>query len=963
MAINVSFNGATIYKPGAYSKVEIDLGGGFPLSPTGLVGIFGESTQGTPGANVPDISTNVFTPDQFPLVQQMYGSGPIVDACNFLFAPGADGAIPGGAQAVYIYKTNSSTRASLALGSNFGTVQSLAWGLNGNLITYQNALVPASPASISSSVPFNISGGYFDVGTPGVPHLDDALASAAQAAASAAYTSLSAHSPYNLIPNVLDGQSLTAGYYDFSAGDVNLASSGPGTLTLTGSATDVFVFKTGSTLTTGAGGMPTITLAGGALASNVYWIVGSAATLNSGVTSAGAVFNGNVIAQTSISVSQTSTVNGSLIALGGAVTLAAAGNINAQYSPLISPAGDFGILGASAVTSTGATVVNGAVGVSPGTSVTGFNPPGTIVMPGGETLVLRINGADPSLDNTFTINSPILTRAEFQAALNLASNWSLGLPVGMTFTIGGATDVAATLTIAQTASPTPGFSQNFELVSGSLLGTGLGKVSIPAGLVGPGAEPQTMITISNLNSSVTESAILGGTVVLEIGRYGAGNVTPQVTINATQLLLINNAHTEYAITLANFSSISQLALYINSSTAGLWSAQAGSTALGQMSPSIMDEVTAVGAAATSSSDFPAQIKDDAYQVAQFFASSANVSLLQNPGQGVVGLPPASPQSYLAGGTLGSTQTADIVNALTKFQKIRLNSVVPLFSRDAAEDIEDGYTDPASNYTILGIHQAVKTHLSLMSTTKNRSERQGYLSMHDTYANCSTEAGNLADARIQLVIQDVLQDNSLGAITWFLPWAGACMLAGARGGSPGGTPMTNKFFNMSGIRQTGQLMSTPEADIVIDFDPDLDYDEAIIAGITFWEHPQTGGYKLVVDNTTYSQDDNWVYNRANVLYASDLIVYDFRSQMENIYVGVKNTVTAAEIASTATSILNTYLAQGLTVSTSDAKPGFKQLVVTINGDIVNISVVLKLVEGIDFILADFKLQRATSTATA
>jgi hypothetical protein len=51
MAINVSFNGATIFKPGAYSKTSIDLGGGFPLSPTGIVAIFGEADAGAPGAN------------------------------------------------------------------------------------------------------------------------------------------------------------------------------------------------------------------------------------------------------------------------------------------------------------------------------------------------------------------------------------------------------------------------------------------------------------------------------------------------------------------------------------------------------------------------------------------------------------------------------------------------------------------------------------------------------------------------------------------------------------------------------------------------------------------------------------------------------------------------------------------------------------------------------------------------
>ena len=95
MAINISFNGATIYKPGAYSKTSIDLGGGFPLSPTGLVAIFGEADAGMPGADEVSIANSVFSPEQLPQIKAKYRSGPIVDACNFLFAPGADGAIPG----------------------------------------------------------------------------------------------------------------------------------------------------------------------------------------------------------------------------------------------------------------------------------------------------------------------------------------------------------------------------------------------------------------------------------------------------------------------------------------------------------------------------------------------------------------------------------------------------------------------------------------------------------------------------------------------------------------------------------------------------------------------------------------------------------------------------------------------------------------------------------------------------
>jgi hypothetical protein len=188
-----------------------------------------------------------------------------------------------------------------------------------------------------------------------------------------------------------------------------------------------------------------------------------------------------------------------------------------------------------------------------------------------------------------------------------------------------------------------------------------------------------------------------------------------------------------------------------------------------------------------------------------------------------------------------------------------------------------------------------------------------------------------------------------------------MLAGSRGGAPIGTPLTFKFMNCSGIRATGQPMSTPEVDIVQDFDPNQDYDEAIQAGLTFMEAPRTGGFRVVVDNTTYGADANWVYNRGNVLYAADVVAYNFRTQLQAIYVGVKNTVKASEVKSVCEAILSTFLAQGITVSTSDATNGYKQLQVQIVGNTINIQVTVKLVEGIDFVLSQITLQRASSAA--
>jgi hypothetical protein len=55
-------------------------------------------------------------------------------------------------------------------------------------------------------------------------------------------------------------------------------------------------------------------------------------------------------------------------------------------------------------------------------------------------------------------------------------------------------------------------------------------------------------------------------------------------------------------------------------------------------------------------------------------------------------------------------------------------------------------------------------------------------------------------------------------------------------------MTNKYLNCSGIRQTVRRMSVADANIVEDFNPDTQYDDAIRNGLTFLEHPQSGGFR-------------------------------------------------------------------------------------------------------------------------
>lgn len=109
----------------------------------------------------------------------------------------------------------------------------------------------------------------------------------------------------------LGGMTLTAGLYKFTGG---LSITGSD-LTLTGNATDVWIFQIASNLTVGNG--IKVILAGDAKAANIFWQVGTSATL--GTTSA---FKGTIMADQSISLNTGASLDGRALASIAAVTLA-----------------------------------------------------------------------------------------------------------------------------------------------------------------------------------------------------------------------------------------------------------------------------------------------------------------------------------------------------------------------------------------------------------------------------------------------------------------------------------------------------------------------------------------------------------------------------------------------------------------------------------------------------------------
>jgi hypothetical protein len=214
------------------------------------------------------------------------GAVAVVVPISLLFATGADGAattVPLG------------TTTSFAVLAGAGITNTGPTTINGDIGTFPTTTIT----------------GYGSITENGTNQAGDAVTQQAKTDLTTAFNNASGQGPTSPIVADLGGQTLAAGVYN-SASSVGLT----GALTLNGggNANAVFVFQAGSTLTTASAS--SIVLTNGAQACNVFWEIGSSATLGTGSS-----FIGTVLAAQSITVTTGVTVDGRVLAENGAVTL------------------------------------------------------------------------------------------------------------------------------------------------------------------------------------------------------------------------------------------------------------------------------------------------------------------------------------------------------------------------------------------------------------------------------------------------------------------------------------------------------------------------------------------------------------------------------------------------------------------------------------------------------------------
>ena len=149
----------------------------------------------------------------------------------------------------------------------------------------------------------------------GTEHAGDSVAMTAQGDLTTAYNNAAGAAGGAVLPADIGGLTLPAGVYRTTSAQPSVGITGNLTLDGGGDPNATWIFQIVSTVTTATENSQ-ITLINGASSHNVFWQVGSSATLGTNTT-----FAGTIMAQASITLTTGATLNGRALARTGSIAL------------------------------------------------------------------------------------------------------------------------------------------------------------------------------------------------------------------------------------------------------------------------------------------------------------------------------------------------------------------------------------------------------------------------------------------------------------------------------------------------------------------------------------------------------------------------------------------------------------------------------------------------------------------
>lgn len=551
----------------------------------------------------------------------------------------------------------------------------------------------------------------------------------------------------------------------------------------------------------------------------------------------------------------------------------------------------------------------------------------------GATFTVRINGGASA---TVTLSN---TPADHADRATLLVELAALLPAGINVAAGVAADTITLSLPADSVNYRKGWGKSFELA-----GSGLSALGLPAGLRTSSAESEIELSVIRADAGINETLTAAGEIALQVG-YEGTTATLSISGNTMTTAVTGGSGANLSIDMSQFQTVKDLSDFITSNTG--YTAMATTIAT-QMRPSDLDKVTAIGICSTASAIRPGRIKRS---LANFKNAVSQSSAVEFSATDVDGLPsPMATAAFLSGGTKGSTTGADFVDALAKLEAVQTNFVVPLFSRDASEDIAEALTESSSTYTIDAIHASVKSHVLKMSTPKLKRNRLAILSAWGTFASSEAKAQTLASFRCSMTFQKVSQANDNGEVQNFLPWYGAAIAAGmqAAGFYKG---ITNKFANVISFEDPSGFDSGNPGDV----------ERSIESGMLIIQR-ETAGSKWVSDQTTYGFDTNFVYNSVQAAYLADVAALDLADSLQRAFVGQSLAdVDAATASSFIANKMDEYKRLKIISASDDAPLGYKNLKIDINGPVLEVSLEIKLSTTVYFIPINLSISAVQQSA--
>ncbi len=223
-----------------------------------------------------------------------YGAGPAAVSLSPFGGTAAAGDLSAAGNYVILAKTGVSTTGSTAITGNVGVSPAADTYITG----FSQSLDASTVFSTSAVVTGKIYAATYTSPTPS--NLTTAISNM-----ETAYTDAAGRTPPDqteLSSGDLSGLTLAPGLYKWGTNVIS-----PTSFTISGSATDVWIFQIAGNLTISSGVI--VTLAGGALAKNIFWQVAGAVTL--GTTSQ---FKGIILSKTAINIQTGATLNGRALA-------------------------------------------------------------------------------------------------------------------------------------------------------------------------------------------------------------------------------------------------------------------------------------------------------------------------------------------------------------------------------------------------------------------------------------------------------------------------------------------------------------------------------------------------------------------------------------------------------------------------------------------------------------------------